>query len=376
MGPTLPSQRRAIVKESPGQAVITSVPMPDVPPGYMLVQTQYVALNPADWTDIDGDEYIGCVVGLDYAGTVVQVGKQVNRTFEPGDRVAGISHGCNVLHPDYGGFSEYILVKADAQMKVPKTMNLEDAASMGVGVITASMGLYQQIGLPLSSLENVSNNDSEWILIYGGSSATGSLAIQFAKLSGLKVVTTCSPRNFDLVRDMGADIWFDYRDPNISSLIASATSNTLIYALDAIATDETAAICVASFMNPAVARSTVPPKAIYACTLDPSLPLSTSTPVEKKFFLGYTFSGEEFLFEGARFPPILEDHQFIIKIMELAEQLIREGKLKNHPLTLNLDGKGFEGVLKGLDCLREGKVSGRKLVYSVYEKEDRGYEKT
>lgn len=139
----------------------------------------------------------------------------------------------------------------------------------------------------------------------------------------------------------------------------------MIYALDAIATDETAAICVASFMSSTVASLTVLPKAIYACTLDPSLPLSTSILVEKKFFLGYTFSGEEFLFEGTRFPPIPEDHQFTIMIMKLAEQLTREGKLKNHPLTLNLDGKGFEGVLKGLDCLREGKISGRKLVYSV-----------
>jgi NADPH:quinone reductase-like Zn-dependent oxidoreductase len=180
--PTLPSQRRAIVKESPRQATITSVPMPDVPPGYLLVQTHYVALNPADWTDIDGEEYIGCVIGLDYAGTVVQVGEQVNRAFKSGDRGAGISHGCNILHPDYGAFSEYILVKADAQMKVPGTMNLEEAASMGVGVITATMGLYRQLGLPLPGLENVSSNDPEWILIYGGSSATGSLAIQFAKL--------------------------------------------------------------------------------------------------------------------------------------------------------------------------------------------------
>jgi NADPH:quinone reductase-like Zn-dependent oxidoreductase len=156
--------------------------MPDVPPGYLLVQTHYVALNPADWTDIDGEEYIGCVIGLDYAGTVVQVGEQVNRAFKSGDRVAGISHGCNILHPDYGAFSEYILVKAEAQMKVPGTMNLEEAASMGVGVITASMGLHRQLGLPLPGLENVSSNDPEWILIYGGSSATGSLAIQFAKL--------------------------------------------------------------------------------------------------------------------------------------------------------------------------------------------------
>ncbi|KAJ5999813.1 hypothetical protein N7481_000222, partial [Penicillium waksmanii] len=196
--------RRAIVKERPRQAVITSVLMPDVPPGYLLVQTQYVALNPAGWADIDGEEYIGCVIGLDYAGTVVQVGEQVNREFKIGDRVAGISHGCNILHPNYGAFSEYIIVKADARMKVPETMNLEKAASMGVGVITANMGLYRQLGPPLPGPENVFSNKPE------GSSATGSLAIQFAKLSKFKVVTTCSPRNFDLVRDMGADVWFDY----------------------------------------------------------------------------------------------------------------------------------------------------------------------
>jgi hypothetical protein len=136
--------------------------------------------------------------------------------------------------------------------------------------------------------------------------------------------------------------------------------------LDTIATDETAAICVGSFINPGATSSTVPPKAIYACTLDPSLPPSTSIPVEKRFFLGYTFSGEEFLFEGSRFPPIPQDHQFVIMIMKMAEQLIREGRLKNHPLTLNPDGTGFESILTGLNCLREGKVSGRKLVYSVF----------
>jgi NADPH:quinone reductase-like Zn-dependent oxidoreductase len=44
----------------------------------------------------------------------------------------------------------------------------------------------------------------------GGSSATRTLAIQFAKLSGYKVVTTCSPKNFELVQVLGADVVLNY----------------------------------------------------------------------------------------------------------------------------------------------------------------------
>ena len=61
----------------------------------------------------------------------------------------------------------------------------------------------------------------------GGSSATGSLAIQFAKLSGYKVLTTCSPHNFDFVKSIGADAVYDYKDSECANKIKKDTSDSL-----------------------------------------------------------------------------------------------------------------------------------------------------
>lgn len=119
------SKNRAIVKQTPGQIIITDVPVPSLRPGYMLVRTHAVALNPADWTDVDHNYCCGCVVGLDYAGVVVQRGEQITRSFKPGDRVAGAAYGCNPIHPSDGAFAQYILVKADLQMHIPDRMTLK-----------------------------------------------------------------------------------------------------------------------------------------------------------------------------------------------------------------------------------------------------------
>lgn len=208
---------RAIVKLATGHASISDVAVPKVREGYMLVKTAAVALNPADWTDVDyNGGYEGCVVGLDYAGTVVDPGHG-NTRFKQGDRVCGCAHGCNQTVKDDGAFAEYIVVKSDLQMQIPDGMGWEDAATLGVGVLTVGMGMFQCLGLPLPVVKKdngkkISGKDM-WVLVYGGSSATGSLAIQFAKLSGYKVITTCSKRNFDMVKKRGADVVLDYVSP-------------------------------------------------------------------------------------------------------------------------------------------------------------------
>jgi len=88
-------------------------------------------------------------------------------------------------------------------MHVPEYMSFEEATPLRCGVLTIGQGLYR-------SLEGRVEGTGKWILIYGGSSATGTLAIQFAKRSGYKVVTTCSPKNFELVQALGADVVLDY----------------------------------------------------------------------------------------------------------------------------------------------------------------------
>lgn len=63
-------------------------------------------------------------------------------------------------------------------MKIPHDMSFETAATLGAGITTVGQNLYQSLALPLPQSEASDN----YVLIYGGSTATGSLAIQFAKL--------------------------------------------------------------------------------------------------------------------------------------------------------------------------------------------------
>jgi NADPH:quinone reductase-like Zn-dependent oxidoreductase len=89
-----------------------------------------------------------------------------------------VTHGANANDLDSGCFAEYAVVKEGSSYKVPDSLSSEEAATTGVGLITVSMALYQKLGLPFPG----EGKSDEWILIYGGSTATGSLAIQYAKL--------------------------------------------------------------------------------------------------------------------------------------------------------------------------------------------------
>ncbi|KAJ5517638.1 Alcohol dehydrogenase superfamily zinc-type [Penicillium expansum] len=112
-------------------------------------------------------------------------------------------------------------------------MIFEEAATLGLGATTAALGLYQCLRLPIPA-SLVHGEKKTLVLIYGGSTATGTLAIQFAKLSGYEVITTCSPRYFDRVKDLGADVAFDYNDPKSANMINDYTNDCLTLAFDTI----------------------------------------------------------------------------------------------------------------------------------------------
>lgn len=87
--------------------------------------------------------------------------------------------------------------------------------------------------------------------------------------------------------------------------------------------------------------------------------------VNTRFTLAYTTSGEEFRLgtSGPVIPAKPEDYDHAEKFAELTSALLAEGKIKPHPSTVK-DG-GLAGVLEGLELLKDGKVSGEKLVYRV-----------
>lgn len=92
----------------------------------------------------------------------------------------------NDANAENGAFARYIAVKEGIQMHIPEDVSFEAAATTGVGIGSTGYALYKVLGLPLPD-SNASGHPSrsearETVLIYGGSTATGSIAIQLAKL--------------------------------------------------------------------------------------------------------------------------------------------------------------------------------------------------
>lgn len=188
---SLPQKQRAIVAQGPGQLAIQhDAPVPFLAPDMAIVKTAAVAINPADAKMLDYSAAAGAIHGYDFAGTVVALGSDAATTghLAVGDRVAGLVHGMNKLQPDVGAFAEYVGAYADLLLKIPDSMSLEEAASFGTGVATASIGLFSELGVP-ASLDQLREGkpagdveEREFVLVAGGSTATGTRAIQLVKL--------------------------------------------------------------------------------------------------------------------------------------------------------------------------------------------------
>ena len=87
--------------------------------------------------------------------------------------------------------------------------------------------------------------------------------------------------------------------------------------------------------------------------------------VKSEFFLGYSMSGEEYIFESEIYPARQEDFDFARQWYGIAERLWAEERWVPHPQ--RVEPGGLLGVDDGLQRMREGKVSGEKLVYRVDE---------
>ena len=114
-----------IVRESPLNASSTLISCP-------LDKHAAMALPPSK------------VIGCDFSGTVVGAGKAVDPSlFANQERVAGVIHGCH--HSHTGAFAEYLVADANLCFKVPDTVPLEKACTLGVGWISATQALYQRL---------------------------------------------------------------------------------------------------------------------------------------------------------------------------------------------------------------------------------------
>src|SRR6266496_2884096 len=169
----------------------------------LLVKVRAASVNPLDWHFIEGTPYImramgvgmrkpkDTRLGVDFAGTVEAVGKNVTK-FKPGDEVFG---------GRTGAFAEYVCVRdARAVASKPASVTFEQAASVPIAGITALQGLRDKGKV----------QPGQKVLINGASGGVGTFAVQIAKSFGADVTGVCSTRNLDMVRSLGADHVIDY----------------------------------------------------------------------------------------------------------------------------------------------------------------------
>lgn len=326
------------------------VPLPTLAPNDLLIKVHAVALNPTDVKHIDAISPPGSRSGCDFAGEVVELGSNLARKWEVGDRVAGCVHGG--LYPDRGAFAEYLKAESDLVWKIPEDMDGAEATTYGVSGITPMLALNVRLGLPWLEASSGPHapGSGPTILVYAGSTSAGLFTIQLAKAIGCTVVTTASPHSFELVKRYGADVVFDYHDENVGKEIARQHPD-IKHAIDCISNGASTSACDDA-LSPNGGGKVI--------TLLPGAKPKAAN-VEHELIMAYTLYGKAFQWlppVGPKFPAMPEDRAALVRYYAGLEGLT--GTLRALPVEV-LEG-GREAVLPGLERLREGKVSGKKLV--------------
>ncbi|KAJ5579639.1 uncharacterized protein N7459_005624 [Penicillium hispanicum] len=353
----IPTTQTVILQHEGGVLQITpGVPIPELGPHQMLVRTAAVALNPCDFKMPLRFPTPGLWDGCDYAGTVVALGSAVTAQgrFRLGDRVFGAVQGSNQSDPQSGAYCEYLRTEPDFTFHIPAGIPFDVAPALsGTGIATLGVALFWSLQLPGGLEEQVGKPED--VLVYGGSSTIGLLAIQMIKLCGHRVITTCSPRNFDLVRSYGADLVFDYNSPTCANDIRAATKNGLRFVLDPFAEARTLRLCY-----DAIGRT----GGRYCALEQYQESLCSRKTVKHDLVMGGAISGRGVeLPEPYGIPPQPEIGVWARKWYQTIQRLVDAGKMKPCPVEM-IPGR-FEGILQGLDMLKMGKVSGKKLIVSI-----------
>lgn len=189
----------------------TNARMPPAPRrGQVLVKVLSAAINPADYKVPEMGAIFKLVLttpaspGMDFCGRIVAVGAAVEG-FSCDDLVFG-SLG---IPSQFGSLGEYLVAGTEQIAHVPAGVAVDAAASLGIAGQTA----YQSV------VPYVSSGDR--VFINGGAGGCGIFAIQIAKLLGCQVTTTCSTRNVQFCRDLGADQVIDYTVEDVVSVLRS-----------------------------------------------------------------------------------------------------------------------------------------------------------
>lgn len=211
-GSQLPQEMQSVGFDAPGGPEVLRLqtsPLPHVRPDDVLIKVAYAGVNRPDCLQRAGayppPPGASPLLGLEVAGEVIAVGNEVPREMI-GQYVAALTPG--------GGYAEYCAAHWQHCLPVPEGMMLSEAAALPETLFTVWHNLFER-GLA---------RDGESVLIHGGTSGIGTMAIMLAKAFGMQVIVTCGDAaKCAAAARIGADLAINYRDTDFVEAVMAHT---------------------------------------------------------------------------------------------------------------------------------------------------------
>jgi putative PIG3 family NAD(P)H quinone oxidoreductase len=203
--------RAVVITEhgEPGVMEWLEVPDPVPGPGEVVIDIAAAGVNRADLAQREGGypppPGAPPYPGLEVSGRIRTVGSQVTG-WHPGDEVCALLGG--------GGYAEQVAVPQGQVLPVPETVSVTAAAALPEVACTVWVNIFDLARL----------TEGETLLVHGGASGIGTMAIQLAKASGVRVICTAgSPKKLARCRELGADVTINYHTEDFVEAVMAAT---------------------------------------------------------------------------------------------------------------------------------------------------------
>ena len=205
---TLKDKMKAIYLIKYGEAAhafeTRECPIPMAAEDELLVKVSHSGINFADVLArkgmYDDAPKIPCVLGYDISGEVVDLGSKVT-AFQKGQKVFALSR--------FGGYAEYVVVKALAAAVIPESMDEATATCLATQACTAYY----------CAVESVTLHEGDVVLIQAAAGGVGSMLVQIAKSAGCKVYATASTAKIQTLVNAGVDCAIDYTKEDFAEVI-------------------------------------------------------------------------------------------------------------------------------------------------------------
>ncbi|CRG92380.1 Zinc-type alcohol dehydrogenase-like protein C2E1P3,01 [Talaromyces islandicus] len=307
----------------------------------VLIKVHSWAINPCDYMLQDRDMIkYPVILGCDVSGTVEAVvpGSIAASQFQVGDRVFGFTAN--------RGFQDYVVLEDKLMAKIPGDMAYSEAVVLGLCSATSSMLLFGKDYLHLDYPKKDVPKKGKSVLIWGGSSAVGSAAIQLAKGGGYDVIATCSKKNFDYVKGLGAVQVFDYKHPNVT---------------EEIATELDKGACAGIFMAAGLKIGNIAAFNVAAASKQ-KISFVSSNLIDNIDDVPEGVDVKQPTVEDFKPIPECWFETILATFGEYLPEALANGTYKVAPPPMVVNRRGLEGIQEAIDRMKEDKISPIKLV--------------